>query len=96
MKMEMMTISTTQLCTTLRKCPLPHIKPNTDPTALPQHVGQDSNVSHILHILDIQDASHNPAIVSVPLYSKRNGIYEILDKNQCTLKEFSINNTVSE
>jgi hypothetical protein len=90
MKMEMMTISITQLCTILRKCPLPHIKTNTDPTALPQHVGQDSNVSHILHILNIQDASHNPVIASVPLYSKRNGIYKILDKNQCTIKEFSI------
>jgi hypothetical protein len=30
MKMETMTISITRLCTLLRKCPLPHIKPNTD------------------------------------------------------------------
>jgi hypothetical protein len=30
MKMEMMTISITQLCTVLRRCPLPRIKPNTD------------------------------------------------------------------
>jgi len=50
MKMEMMTITVTELCTILRKCPIPHIKSNTDPTAPPQHVGQDSNVSHILHI----------------------------------------------
>lgn len=55
---------------------------------LPQHVGQDSNVSHILHILDIQDASRNPVIASVPLYSERDEFYEIFHKNQCTIKEF--------
>jgi hypothetical protein len=40
------------------------------------------------HILDIWDATHNPVIASIPLYSKRNGNDEILDKSQRTIKEF--------
>ena len=87
-KMEMMTISIIRLCTVLGSAHFLIWSQILFPTALPQHAGQDSNVSHILHILDIQDASHNPTIASVPLYSKRNGTYEILDKNQCTIKEF--------
>jgi hypothetical protein len=36
-------------------------------TGPPQHAAQDSTVFHILHILNIPDASRNPVIVSVPL-----------------------------